>query len=305
MKNRTRRSWTSALAGTAALTASLSGALTSAVALADTSATVATPSANSSVASTSESSLKKVLSRMKLIYAGQYAGPGLGRMTDPLQPDDYGRTKEADSINQQFFDHVIVTSYKVNDSGLSVGMGIGGTNYSYGKGFIYNDPSLRISHSSLFKNGNFTFSGDLRSYLPVSKGAHDANRINRLRSVSTANYDIPNSKFSFYTLHDVNYYIYGSTGSAKAKDFAVMIQPTLNYQALSNFGAYIGYELDAIHTKNLVATDWLNDGTYLYLGASWDVTSKLNLSPYLSLRPGGAINMDSTQLAGYVTYKFL
>jgi hypothetical protein len=297
-----RRSWSAALAGTAAL-------MTSVAALADTTATVAMPDAPSaSVSSIETPAYKKIMDRMGLLLFSQWYGSSVGKITDPLQPDEYGRTKVGDEgkpNGAQEFDNTLLTSYKLDDNGLAAGFAINEVSYMYGKGNILVDPYVKVSKTNLIKSGNFSYNADLRSYLPVSNLSHEAHRITRFRSFSTANYDIPNSKFSLISYNDINYYIFGSQGAANAKDVGVAIQPTVNYQLMAPLGFFVGYEMDAKHTKDKGLNDWYADGTYFYLGTSWDITSKMNFTPFLALRPGGSVNADSTELQAYFTYKFL
>jgi hypothetical protein len=179
----------------------------------------------------------------------------------------------------------------------------------YGQGFLLTDPYLKVGKTNLIKYKTFSLTGELRAYAPISKPSHNSDRLTRFRSFSIANYDIPGTKFSLLSYNDISYYVFGSNGSSVAKNVALAVQPTLNYQALPTLGVYIGYEMDAAHYRNKGVDDWNGSGagygTYFYLGTSWDVTPKFNFSPYLQLRPGGAVNADSTELAAYLSYKFL
>ncbi len=294
-----RRSWSAAMAVTAAL-------MTSGNALADTTATVATPAANASVANVpAASAYQKILDRTTVTYMGIYYGSSPGKLSDPVQPDEYGRTKENANNTPQELDNTLVTMYKITDNGLAAGLGLNGNFYAYGRGFEIVDPYLKVSKANLIKNGNFSYTADLRTYLPVSKASHNNDRLTRIRSFSTANYDIPNSKFSLLSYNDFNYYIYGSDGKANARDSLIAVQPTINYQAMAPLGVFLGYEMDTVHTKDKGITDWNASDTYLYLGASWDATSKLNISPSLAMRTGGAVNADSTQIQALFIYKLL
>jgi hypothetical protein len=298
------RSWSAALAGTAAL-AAVAALMTSVEALADTTATVATPdAANASVTNIETPTYKKILNRVGVMFISQYYGSSVGRIADPVQPDEYGLTKEAGNDPQEF-DNTLLTTYKLNDNGLVAGFAVNEVFYMYGKGHVFVDPYLKIANAHLIKNGNFNYSADFRTYLPVSRGSHNTDRLTRFRSFSTANYDIPNTKFSLQSFNDINYYVYGNSAAADAKDFLVIVQPTINYQPLTQLGFYVGYELDAKHTKNKDTFDLTAAGTWLYAGTSWDVTPKMNFSPYLAFRPGGAVNADSTQIQAYFTYKLL
>lgn len=299
------RTWSTALAGTAAL-AAFAAMMTSVNALADTTATVATPDAsNASVTKIETPTYKKILERTSVMFITQWYGSAVGKITDPVQPDEYGLTKANSGNSPQEFDNTLLATYKLDDKGLVAGFAVNEVFYMYGQGHTFVDPYLKIAKSNLIKNGGFTFGGDFRTYLPLSNLSHNAHRTTRFRSFSTANYDIPNTKFSLQSFNDINYYVYGDGASATARDFLVLVQPTINYQLMPQLGFYVGYEMDAQHNRNKPTLDLTAAGTWLYAGTSWDVTPKMNFSPYLALRPGGAVNADSTQIQAYFTYKLL
>lgn len=296
-----RRSWSAALAVTAAL-------MTSVPALADTTATVATPdAASASIANTGTPVYQKILDRMSVTYAGTFYGNSAGKISDPYQPDEYGKTRELGSTMN--FDTVLPMLYKINDDGLVAGASF---NSLYtpvlGKGVTVKDPYIKVGHKKLIKSGSFSFGADLREYIPVSTDAHNKGRKSYLRSVQFTNYDIPNSKWSINCLSSAYFFMYGdlnATQQGNPKWYGV-INPNINYQAFSKLGIWGGYEMDFFHsTGDVGPLRWNNDGTYLYLGVAWDVTPKMTFSPYLSARPGGAVNADSTQIAANFSYSIL
>jgi hypothetical protein len=299
------RTWSAALAGTAASAALAAAMMTSVNALADTTATVATPdAANASVTNLETPTYKKILDRTNVTFLSQWYGSSVGKIKDPVQPDEYGKTKEAGNDPQEF-DNTLLTTYKIDDSGTVVGFAVNETFYMNSRGHTFYDPYLKIAKANLIKNGNFNYTADFRTYLPVSYASHNSDRLTRFRSFSTANYDIPNTKFSLQSFNDINYYVFGSSAKNDAKDFLLAIQPTINYQMLQPLGFFVGYEMDTKHTKDKPAFDLTAAGTWLYVGTSWDITPKMNFSPYLALRPGGAVNADSTEIQAYFTYKLL
>lgn len=295
-----RRSWSAALAVTAAL-------MTSVPALADSTATVATPdAANASVANTGTPAYKKIMDRMSVTFAGTYYGNSAGQIANPYMPNEYGVTSRKAS-NTMFFDNVLPMLYKINDSGLVAGASFN-TMYSpvIGRGVTIKDPYVKIGHKKLITNGGFSFGADLREYIPISTDAHNKNRQSMLRSVQYTNYDVPNSKWSFNCISSAYRFIYGENGGSDDPKWYGVINPNVNYQVLSKLGIWGGYEMDFFHANGDAGPfRWNNDGTYLYLGLSWDVTSKFNFSPYLSVRPGGAVNADSTQLTANFSYVIL
>jgi len=297
-----RRSWSAALAGTAAL-------MTSVSALADTTATVATPDAPSaSVSSIKTPAYKKILDRMNVTFLSEYLGSSVGKITDARQPDEYGRTKQGDQgkpTTEQEFDNTLLTTYKINDDGLAAGVGINESFFMNARGHELVDSYVKVSKANLIKNGNFSYTADLRAYAPISKKSHNTDKLTRIRSFSTANYDIPNTKFSLLSYNDLNYYVYGSQGAPDSKAFLAAINPTLNYQISPSLGVWTGYEVDLEHYNDKPLFDVTHSDTYFYLGTSWDITSKANFSPFLAFRPGGAMNADSTQVLAYFTYKIL
>jgi hypothetical protein len=283
--------------------------MTSVEALADTTATVATPEAsNASVTKVETPTYKKIIDRMNVTFLSEYLGSSVGKISDARQPDEYGRTKEGGNgkpTTEQEFDNTLLTTYKINDNGLVAGVGLNESYYINGRGHELVDSYVKVGKTNLYKNGNFNYNADLRAYAPFSKKSHNKDQLTRFRSVSLANYDIPNTKFSLQSWQDLNYYVFGSNAAVDARDAFLMAQPTINYQPLESLGFFVAYEFDLEHYKNSPTFDLTHTDTYLYLGTSWDITPKANFSPELAFRPGGAMNLDSTQIIAYFTYKIL
>ena len=49
----------------------------------------------------------------------------------------------------------------------------------------------------------------------------------------------------------------------------------------------------------------VSDGTDLQPGLSWDITPNLNFNPFLDLKTGGNVNLDSTSMVFTLSWKLI
>lgn len=86
----------------------------------------------------------------------------------------------------------------------------------------------------------------------------------------------------------------------------VYLGPSINYQILPNLGVSVVYEMGAQTERQDSMLNFYNGGagaTDLEPSLSWDVTPTFNLSPYLDIKTGQRIALDTTSYNLLLTWK--
>jgi len=182
-----------------------------------------------------------------------------------------------------------------NGASLGAAMNFGYTPVA-NTGFGLQDPFLSIRKPLLDKNG-LSLLGQIRAYAPVSSASQAANQIGRVRFVMVQNYTPTNSRWSVGVTGYAQAYLYNGNRAENATKLKVLAEPSINYQIKPNLTAGLMYDMLA---KNRYDNSFFNffeaDETALSPNVSWDVNSRLNLSPYISIPTGKRIAADTSTI---------
>jgi len=272
--------------------------------------------------------VKKVLGlevdKMILRYDGLFQG---AKVTDPvsrIMPDPI--TGKDDPSGQININHNVSAGYQLSKSValtavLDCDSNAGTQTW---KTFEMRDPWLRLAKTGLVKAGNYTLNADLRLFAPTSirsgsrsdvSAAGDrsetvANRNFTIGTKTVSQLSIPGSRFSAVMYNRV--YVYSQTAFGElnqgsgGRQFRLYMGPELDYQISPKVTAWLLYEADGYHHSVAMkdGSRW-EAGTDLEPGISWDVTPNLNLSPFVDIKTGGTISLDTTQIGLSVGFKML
>lgn len=249
----------------------------------------------------------RLIDPMSVTLFSWYQGPGIGQISNPYQPNEYGVPVTA---FPQYFDNALIVLRSLDDNAAWFvgGAFTGGITPILGQGFTLEDPYLKITNKKLIHQGGFNLSVDFRWYLPLSSLTHNSDIVGKVRSTQVTTYDIPGTKFTFVSFTSMYFQTFGSSVDPTAfasQDFVGFAQEGFSYQAWDKLALWTAYEMDTHHNLDTGAFSWNNDGTYLYLGVDWQVTQRFEFQPFLSVRPGGKVCADSTEIEAYISYKFL
>lgn len=267
--------------------------------LAATSAFAETTPANSTTAD-AQNVAPKLLDKLKISYVGQFIGPAVAKL-DMFQPNADGSAGSPIVLSS-----ALNPMIKINDR-LSAGITLP-FDYTFVAGHTVTlyDPGLRFTDSKLISFQGFSLSNDIRAYLPTGIGSLAKNDVHTyFKLTQIANYEIPGTKWSAGALFIEKLRIYGQKAVSTHTPFEIYAIPMLNYQANSKVG--VNFWHDVVSTaykpdKGGLLADDLTAG----MGVTWDVSSKVNLNPYIQFLPWSQGSMiDTTSLGMFISAKLL
>lgn len=250
--------------------------------------------------STAEAVAPSIREKLSLSYSNVFYGPSITGITSGKQPDaDTGANtspllfKNYLALGYKATSTISITPtiyFKVNNSGTNM--------------LQMQDPYLRISNSKLLTIGNFNHYADIRLAPGVTPVSTNANRLGFVVTKHVSTYSIPESKFTvgLTTIAQVNVYSQEKSGQ---KNFEVYAGPNVEYQALPNLAIGLLYELAAHNARNKGLGNWNSDGTDLEPYLSWDITPSINFNPWLDIKTGNRIALDTTSFGAAFTWKLL
>jgi hypothetical protein len=248
-----------------------------------------------------------LIDKIVLKYDGSIYGPSIGKFNS-TQPDEYG--KDGDPVS---LESIVTAGYRVTKdvvisakyaSLMALTREKGDRNEElYGPTYVMNDPWLQVQHNSLINSGPANVYLDGRVYAPLSSSSQLAKRVLSVRTTQIVDYEFPASRFTLEWASYIRSYFYSPDG--KGNDWKLYMGPNLQYKISPTLTATLLYE--AVATHKFGADPGLDAaGTDLEPGISWDITPKINFSPYLNFYPGGKfISSDTIGVGANFTVKVL
>lgn len=162
----------------------------------------------------------------------------------------------------------------------------------FGQDLTLRDPFLKIAKPSAWSSGDLEWYTDLRLHLPVTAASRQRDLWLGIQSFNSFDWSTSQGGAGIYA--SVRYNQLGALGVGDEWEFYVA--PHVHWQALSNVsvGALLEWGGGAPFEAESAGIIF-SDGFSLEPGISWDVTRRLNLSPYLD------IPLGSTQENGLPT----
>jgi hypothetical protein len=289
-----------AILGSTLLLATASSWLASSAALAD----------NTSV-STAINSQHSITDHLVLSYFGQYAGPSLGKPSEYTN-DINGNFGQVDGKVAQFIDSTFTGGFKATDTfnitfnyrfvfrpvflmDYEAAPGISG-----GGRFAYRnkDPWVSIIAPKLYHANGVNVWGDIRLYVPVMSSD---DRLSAVRATQITTYDVPKTRLTLglFTFEMAN--MLRDVGAAgDFENFDLDLSPFASYQltptlALTYWTDLAQLTYATVGSANL-PQGWANAAIDMQLGLGWDITSKVNLNPVVTVYPG-AMSLENTTSA--------
>jgi len=266
--------------------------------------TATAPAASgTSTATTPAATAPKLIDKFTASYAGVFQGPSV------LQP---GSLNSPDGDTMSGGGPIVLKNYASIGYRLSPNVTIAPVAYwtfaSKGAGAnkdgvltTLKDPYLKVSLANLYKGSILNYSADVRYAAPVSDASVAAKSLGYLRTTQNIGVDIPNSRLSLGVTGMAILTAYANS-SAKFTNLALYAGPNMNFQATPNLAVTVLYELPATLTAG---SGIKSDGTDLEPGLSWDITPRVNFSPFLDLKTSTGIKMETTSLNAMVSVRLL
>ncbi len=236
------------------------------------------------------------------VLISNLAGPAVGNLATS-QPDS--ATGQLDTSSPIRTENTLLVGMRLAN-GASVGAA---ANFVYSPiadtGFQMQDPFISISKPLVNKKG-YTLNSQLRAYAPVSDAAQAANLIGRARLVMIQNYTPSGSRWNVGLFSYAQSYVYNGNRTDGATRMKFLLEPSINYQIKPTLSAGLMYDMLARNRYDQPFFSFMTaDETALSPNVSWDVNSRLNLSPYLSIPTGKRIAADTSTINVLLSMRLL
>lgn len=272
-----------------------------------TLALVTTLVAGAAQAATSSSTAKssavapRLLDRVSMSLTNVLYGPSVKEPLAAHQRDKADGSQKGDAV---YIENVLGTSYKLTDK-VAVGATVVYNFTPVGIDSSGNNELaaayLKASNKSLISRGAYNLSGEARLYAPVSNTLIDSGYRTSVRLIQSQSLALGKSPFSLSLTTFEQAYLQAPSDGKKMLRFYV--SPAVEAQLNKSLTAQLYYEADYSSKKGAlskITSDYL-----LSSGVSWDVTSRINLNPYLSVRPNDDFGLNTTTYNIAATWKLL
>jgi hypothetical protein len=128
---------------------------------------------------------------------------------------------------------------------------------------------------------------------PTSKDSQGKHMDFAVKLTPFARYKFTNSRFSTGVYTEEKWY----AGVTKSKTFKLWALPYVSYQINPSLSAMIQYEMEGHHYLNKPTFDFMSYQQDLQAGVSWNISSKVNLSPYIQFFSAKNISVDTTAIS--------
>ncbi len=286
-----------------------------ALALALMTLTSATAFAQSSApANTSEANAKDWKKNIKVTLSVDYYGQAVNDLGTMAQPDIASGAR--DMTSPSYFEPALIAGYKVGETtiGGAAALDYRPTllDFKSQKAVTWLDPQLRATNGNIYTKGNFSLGTQMRVYLGVTEGSIKKNMLTNLRWYQFYSLEVPGSRWSVSAVTYLRQYIYGDSAVAGTprKTFEFYAGPQVNYQVTQNtrlwlLFEYTGTQFNSTSFFSLRRPDDADrgPGTDAEFGATWDINSKLSLTPYIDVKTADRVALDTTTINANLTYR--
>lgn len=234
-----------------------------------------------------------------LYYNGLFYGPAIENPTS-FQPSPRG---EPDPDRPLLLKNYMTAGYYFTES-----IHVSGTaHWTYqpvlGHEVDWGDPFVRFAHNNLLTGDKYNLYADFRILFPVTMPSRLTDQLTSIQSFQVFNYMVGSTNLTLGTVTALKANIFGDQGIGD--DLELYFGPNLSYAVTPAFAFTLLYEMGTSHTLYAEPFEFKNDGTDLQPGFSWDVTQRVNVSPYLNLFIGDQLSLGSTSFGMTMTVGLL
>ena len=239
----------------------------------------------------SEEAKKSILDDVKVSYWGMYSGSGLSMKG--YHPDQDGKSAgPIGSWNQLNAGYRLTPNFQVE------GQMIFDWKISGGQAFSLLNPRVGVSGTAYNKNGLFVWM-NLNAELPTSEGAIRDGLTTSIGGFQEVVYTVPETKTDLVFWNWTRFYAYQN--SLYGQTIAGGVQPTVRYALTRTFKPLFTVEVPYQLNRPANGGQFITSSAILRPGFSWDVTSRINIMPYLMIRPAAPVTADSTALGMWLS----
>jgi hypothetical protein len=183
--------------------------------------------------------------------------------------------------------------------------------------YKWKDSYVHLFSPQWIGRGNVSVTADFRVYAPLAAASRRTGEIVGLQTRFVPSYQVPGSRFTFglilyqqFTARDgrsdtINAF------TANATTSELYAGPNVSYQLSPTVALTCLYEMDAVRLTgdpffHYISDTHSNNGyTDLEPALHWNVTSNIDLTPFLNLYPGSNFSLDTTSFNLWLALKVL
>ncbi len=267
---------------------------------------------SSAPANTSQANANDWKKNVKLTFSMDYYGQAVTDLGSMAQPDVDKGTR--DTTSPAFFEPAIIGGYKIGKWTVGAAAALDyrpslldDTAHS---NVTWLDPQLRVTNGDLYTKGNFSLGTQLRAYMGMTDASRAAGMIANLRWYQFYGLEFPGSRWSLSMVTYIRPYIWSASVAKNRKSMEIYVGPQVNYQFNEKVRGWLLFEYTGEQINNAgfftlrSPNDLANRGPYtdVELGASWNISPKLSLTPYIDMKTADRVALDTTTINANITY---
>jgi hypothetical protein len=238
-----------------------------------------------------EENKKSILDNFRANYWGMYSGSGL--TFRGYHPDQNGKPAgPIGSWNQ------LNAGYRFTPNFQAEAQMIFDWKISGGQALSLLNPRVGLSGTAYNQDGLFVWF-NLNAELPTSEGAIRDGLITSVGGFQEIVYNLPNTKTDLVFWNWTRFYAYQN--GLFGQTIAGGVQPTVRYALTRTFKPLVTLEIPYQLNRPANGGQFITNSAILRPGFSWDVTSRINVMPYLMIRPAAPVTADSTALGMWLS----
>jgi hypothetical protein len=242
-----------------------------------------------------KSLLSDVLSKTTMSWGGEFYGPAISDMNS-RQMNGLGKDGGAITLYNS-----VSLGYKLGDSGTQVFI-----NPRFflepveGGKYVGDDLRIGVKNGSMVKSGNWNLYGKLDAKIPTTNASIDKGRLLSPGPTFLATFSVPKSRLSLDLWAYGRANIYTTGNADKNSLLSVGLAPAATYRLTPALAAVLYTEYNGV-SMGSDAFDFATaeEDFFVKTMASWDINSKVNVSPYVRFYPNATAGAMDTAALGF------
>lgn len=253
----------------------------------------ASASSGTSTTTTAQTAAPAARSRLSASFITVFLGPSI--RSGGYRPNEI--TGQANLNAPLQLRNILQADYRISDN-LLVGPSVQIRTFNHERQYAVDvvdisrraflwEAYVRARIPRLYSNGAFNLYSDVRLFAPMSPIERASSHMGGFGNKLFATYTVPKTGLTLGLESFLRVNAYSDRQSAALNgqaDFLAYIGPQLSYQLTPKFALTALYEAEAAHVAGGMGLQ--PSFTDMEIGASWDITPRINLSPTLNFKTG-------------------
>ncbi|MFZ9595474.1 MAG: hypothetical protein ACO3A2_05290 [Bdellovibrionia bacterium] len=165
------------------------------------------------------------------------------------------------------------------------------------------DPFVKVSDSSLWREGGWNLYGDLRTHFGMTPSSRESDLLFALQSVQGLSYEFAETGWVLGVYGSEKSNVFGKYGVGY--DLELYVAPHIHYAVSPTLMLSLLYEVRLSHLFGDPVGELTSGGTDLEPGVTWNLSPSLMLNPYLTLNTTGKLSLSTTTFGLMLNWNLL